>query len=151
MWLHVEEHELCPGTDSIDSWLDGPWLTFRVRGRMLPVFPTWGNRNALTMHDVHHMLTGYDTSLGGEARLAAWELASGGCGWNLFFWIDRLSLLTVALILMPRLAVKAWRRGMGQRNLFTCRRDEILKMEFEALQKRVGMKSVRPDPSGPGS
>ena len=40
---------------------------------------------------------GYSTKLVGELELAAWELASGGCGLNLFFWLDRFLALALGL------------------------------------------------------
>jgi hypothetical protein len=42
LWRHVESEGICPGVDSIDVWLDGPWLTIRLGGRMVPILPTWG-------------------------------------------------------------------------------------------------------------
>ena len=34
-------------------------------------------RRAVTYHDLHHVLTAYDTSNTGEAEISAWELAAG--------------------------------------------------------------------------
>lgn len=33
---------------------------------------------ALILHDINHLITGYDTNWTGECEVSAWELASGG-------------------------------------------------------------------------
>ncbi len=141
LWQHIEDRGLCPGSRSLDDWLDMKWLTIKVGRRVVPILPMLGMKNAMAMHDVHHVLSGYDTSLRGEAELAVWELASGGCGFNLFFWIDRTLLFVTALILMPWRMIPAFRRGIGCRNLYRHRREVILDLDFRELQRMV-------DPSG---
>jgi len=51
-----------------------------VFGRTVPIKPMLvQQQQRLLLHDVHHLVTGYDTSFRGELELAAWELASPGC------------------------------------------------------------------------
>ena len=55
------------------------WVRFKV-GPLPVVFPnTRSRKRAVPMHDLHHVATGYGTSLVGEAEIGAWEIA-GGCG-----------------------------------------------------------------------
>ncbi len=71
---HIANRNLCPGADTVDEWLGKTWVEVRVGQRSIPVFPLWGIKRALIAHDVHHVLTGYATTLKGEFELAAWEL-----------------------------------------------------------------------------
>lgn len=143
LWKNVREMNLCPGMKSLDDWLNVRWGRMKIGRWQVPVLPLalpcrLGLRNALIVHDVHHVLTGYDTSYRGEAQLAAWELASGGCRTNLFFWGDRLSFVLIGLALCPRAMVSAFRRGRHARNLYGWRHGELLRMPFEDV-KRLAM------------
>jgi len=138
LWEQVQARDLCPGKRSLDEWLGMRWGRMRLGRWQVPVLPlTPGLRNHLIVHDVHHLLTGWDTSYRGEAQLAAWELASGGCGRSLFFWLDRLSFLAIGLVLCPRALGLAFRRGRGCRNLYGSRASELLTRPLEELARRV--------------
>ena len=137
LWDHLDREGLCPDAGTLEEWMDVPWIRVRLGQKMVPVYPTWGIRNQLAAHDFHHVLTGYDTSLRGEAELAAWEVASGGCGWSPFFWVDRLLLLVAAPLLIPRAMFRAFRNGLRCRNLYGRTREELLASDFEALERFV--------------
>lgn len=134
---YIEHHSLCPGADTVEEWLGKNWLEMRVGQQLIPVIPLWGIREALTAHDVHHALTGYPTSLKGECQLAGWELASGGCRWNVFFWVDRLGALALGLVLYPGATLKAVRHGWGARNLYGMGPENILAADVQALRERM--------------
>lgn len=139
LWEHVREHDLCPGSRTLEEWRGVRWIRMRFGPRLVPVLPVIGYRAALHLHDVHHILTGYDTRLRGELELAAWELGSGGCGWSLVFWIDRLLGLLLGLVLCPVRLLRAFRRGLGCRNLYGERVDRVLEEDLQALARRVGL------------
>ena len=134
---YIESHNLCPGASTVEEWLGKEWIEFRVGGRLIPLLPLWGLKEALTSHDVHHALTGYPTTLKGECELAGWELASGGCRWNLFFWIDRLGALALGLVVYPRATLQAIRRGWGSRNLYGIGVQGILAADVQSLRERM--------------
>jgi hypothetical protein len=138
LWQHVQEDDLCPGSDSLEEWLAVRWIRVRIRGRAVPLIPVVGYRDALLLHDVHHALTGYDTSLCGELELAAWELASGGCRSSIPFWIDRLLALLLGLVLVPRRMLRAARAGRPCKNLYGERPARILALDFDEVRRRVG-------------
>ncbi len=148
LWKNVREMNLCPGMESLEDWLDVRWGRMKIGRWQVPVLPLalpWGLglRNALIVHDVHHVLTGYDTSYRGESQLAAWELASGGCRFNAFFWADRLVFVLMGLVLGPRALLRAARRGRHSRNLYGHRHEELLRMQFEELQRWVRRDTAR--------
>ena len=123
------------GVDTKDPWYRMPFF-----GRRLPLFKIQGRiKEALTAHDVHHLVTGYGTRLKGECELCAWELASGGCHTYGMFWLDRLLFAPIAILCAPIRFVRAFWAGLGKRNLFVIDKDELLKMDVEDVRKRLGL------------
>jgi hypothetical protein len=100
---------------------DGGYAKNWVRIKLGPVpvsFPnTAGRQAALLPHDLHHVATGYETTLIGEAEIGAWELASG-CGDYYAAWILNLGAVAIGLFLAPRRVVRAFQRGWRCTNLY---------------------------------
>lgn len=136
--LHDLFSGMTPDKDfSIDDWLADDWLRARIGGHLVRVFPKWGYKKALILHDTHHVVTGYGTDLPGELALASWELGSGGCGLSLFFWIDRIFALLLGLVFMPRRMLAAFRAGTRCRNLYGRDPQEVLAAELDDVRKFV--------------
>ena len=58
---------------------DDAWVDFKLGPIPMP-FPNPPARvRAVKYHDLHHVLTDYDTDTIGEFEIAAWEVAAG-CG-----------------------------------------------------------------------
>ena len=131
---NIENHGLCPGATTIDQWSNKTWLETHLGDRIVPIFPMWPIRDALSKHDIHHILTGYSTSIKGEAELAAWELASGGCHLNLIFWIDRISFLMIGLLTYPSATLRAIHRGFASKNLFARNLDIVLDSSVDEIR-----------------
>ena len=140
----IAHHDLCPGAADVDEWLALDWVRVRIGARLVPLIPLWGLRKALVAHDLHHAVLGYPTTWRGELEIAAWELASGGCGWNLPFWGDRLLGLGLGLVFCPRATLRAARAGVGRRNLFGRGIDELLAADVDALRRAMRL-DTRPD------
>ena len=138
LWETVRERKLCPRMRSLDEWLNVRWGRMRIARWQVPVLPLGPKlRSYLIVHDVQHLLTGFDTSYRGEAQLALWELASGGCRRSLFFWLDRITFVAIGLALCPAALPAAWRRGRRARNLYGASVAQLLATPFEQLQARV--------------
>lgn len=86
---------------------------------------------AVRLHDLHHVLTAYDTSWTGEAEIGAWEIASG-CAHHLAAWVLNLYALAVGLVIAPHRVWQAFVRGRYTRNLYRREFGEAL------LARRVG-------------
>jgi hypothetical protein len=100
-----------------DGGYDSKWVKVRI-GPLPVVFPnTKARRAALLPHDLHHVATGYDTSLVGEAEIGAWELASG-CRGYYAAWILNLGAAVTGLFLAPRRVGRAFLRGWRSTNLY---------------------------------
>jgi hypothetical protein len=137
LWNHVRENDLCPGADSLQEWQNVNWIKVRIGGKAIPIFPVIGYREALHLHDVHHLLTGYSTRLDGELELAAWEIASGGCHRHIVMWIDRLLACLLAFVFLPRRAARAWKRGWRCKNAYRLRTRDVLAMDLDELRATV--------------
>jgi hypothetical protein len=73
---------------------------------------------ALILHDINHLLTGYQTNWKGECEVSAWELASGGRRGYPTTWIYPISLVILGLFICPIRTLKAYKKGLGKRNSF---------------------------------
>jgi len=108
------------------------WVVLRAGGIPVGAFPNTAERvRSVRLHDLHHVLTGYDTSWLGEAEIGAWELASG-CRDHYAAWLLNGLVVLVGLLLSPAALHRAVRRGRRSRNLYEGEWDESL------LDARVG-------------
>ena len=119
------------------DWYAGHWFYSNLWGVTVPIFPLFGFRQGLPAHDLHHMLNDYDTSWLGECETAAWELASGGCGRHVVYWIDRLLFVVIALVMAPLRTARAFREGWGQRNLYRLDPETLLALDLEDVRRYV--------------
>lgn len=116
------------------------WVVLRVAGLPLLAFPNTAQRvRSVRLHDLHHVLTGYDTSWTGEGEIAAWELASG-CADHSAAWVLDFYAMLIALCIAPRRVSAAFRRGRRERNLY---REEfshaLLDETVAGLRARLGI------------
>jgi hypothetical protein len=74
--------------------------------------------NALVLHDINHLITGYKTNWMGECEVSAWELASGGRGKYLLSWIYPIVGFLIGLLFCPSKTFKAFVNGLRKRNSF---------------------------------
>ena len=125
-----------PGA-SVDDRLRDRWVRMRIFGRLVPVKPLLGHQQAFLLHDVHHLVTGYGTKFREELALASWELGSGGCGYYVLFWFNRINALVLGLLLCPLRTVRALRAGYGLRNLYRRSATEVLDLDFDAVRTYI--------------
>jgi hypothetical protein len=102
----------------IEPGYDARWVTLRAGGVPVLMFPNTAARvRAVRLHDLHHVVTGYDTSWTGEAEIAAWEIASGCAGFAAA-WVLNLGAFAVGLCIAPRALFRAFVRGRHTENLY---------------------------------
>ena len=123
---------------------DGGCSQTWVRLKLGPIplrFPnTSGRRRAVRLHDLHHIVTGYDTSLIGEAEVAAWELA-GGCSDYYAAWLLNVSAVAIGVMIAPRRVSRAFMRGRRGRNLYRVGFDDrSLDDTVGSLRERLGLR-----------
>jgi hypothetical protein len=116
------------------------WVTLYKLGPIPLGFPnTPGRIEAVRYHDLHHLATGYDTDMLGEAEIAAWELASG-CTRFPAAWVLNSLALPVGVLRNSERIERAFARGCRTRNLYTEPVvDNLLGERLGALRERLGM------------
>ena len=132
-----ERRGIKPETESIDAWLAENWAYMNVGGYRIPMKPLYGYKKVVILHDVHHLLTGYDTNWTGEMEVAAWELGSGGCGPHWLMWGNRAFAFVLGLLTAPRATLSAFQRGRTQRNLYRFNCSDVLLRDVEDLRRYV--------------
>jgi hypothetical protein len=134
---YFERRKIKPHDESVEQWLRENWAYMTIGGHRIPVKPLYGYKHVVVIHDVHHLLTGFETTWTGEFEVAAWELGSGGCDRYLLMWGNRFLTLLLGLIFAPHATRRAFRRGAIEHNLyrFDCR--SILSCEVGDLRTYV--------------
>jgi hypothetical protein len=98
-------------------------------------FPNWPwRRDAITRHDLHHILTGYPCTMTGEMQMAAWEFGAG----RYRHWAATLFCLPLALfglLWAPRKTARAFRSGLGSNSLYGAELD--LNKPLAALHAKI--------------
>src|SRR5688572_12140938 len=75
------------------------WVRLKAGGVTVFMFPNTAARvRSVKLHDLHHVLTEYDTTWAGEAEIGAWELASG-CARHYPAWVLNFGAVAIGLLL----------------------------------------------------
>jgi len=114
-----------------DGGYDAKWVKLAL-GRVPFAFPNSAARvRAVRLHDLHHVATGYDTNVLGEAEIGAWEVGSS-CRGFLAAWVLNLYAMVLGFWIDPGAVYRAFVRGRHTGNLYTGVWDEAL------LEARLG-------------
>jgi hypothetical protein len=106
-----------------DGGYSAPHIHFRVGTLSFTLPNSAARRQAVPLHDLHHLVTGYDTSWTGEAEIAAWELA-GGCSSYRAAWLLNLLAFPLGLLIAPVRTWRAFRQGRSSKNFYDSEWDE---------------------------
>lgn len=122
-----------------DGGYDAKWVKLAL-GPIPFAFPNSAARvRAVRLHDLHHVATGYDTSVLGEAEIGAWEIG-GSCRGFVAAWILNLYAMTLGFCVDPGAVFRAYVRGRHSGNLYRGRWDEaLLDGRVGALRERLGL------------
>ena len=108
-----------------DGGYSARWVTFKVGPLRFHIPNTQARVAAVRFHDLHHLVTGYDTSWVGEAEIGAWEIASS-CARHYAAWLLNLAAMTIGLLVDAAKVRRAFMRGRHSRNLYREPFDEVL-------------------------
>ena len=104
-----------------NGFADGGYTAKWVKLQAGPIplyFPnTTARVRAVRFHDLHHVVTGYDTTWTGEAEIGAWEIASG-CAAHYAAWQLNLQAMAIGLVIAPQAIYRAFIRGRYTKNLY---------------------------------
>ena len=121
---------------------DEPWTkaSFFAIDFVVPNTPR--HAEAIRLHDLHHVATGYGTDLAGEAEVSAWELRRGVRSLGVYVGTIVSLGAAMGLLLAPRRTIRAWRRAGEKRgSLFGAQESyaELLAMSVRELRERLGV------------
>jgi hypothetical protein len=120
------------------------WSPFACRDLKahLPNFK-W-RRRALPIHDLHHVITGYEFSPLGEFEMSAWEFAAGRYP-HVLSTLFCLPLVSMGAVVIPRRTFAAFVRGRKSSTLYSVQDiDAQLEMTVSDVRReRVPAENVR--------
>jgi hypothetical protein len=126
------------GGDSLD------WVPVKILGITLKIPNTEGRKRAVKIHDLHHVVTGFQTDLRGEAEIGAWELASN-CLRSRAATVLNLGALSIGMVMAPGRMVRAWSLGRHTKNLYTEDGvDHLLGRRVDEVRATLGLDAPRP-------
>jgi hypothetical protein len=115
----------------LDGGYEAKWVDFELGPVPMPFPNSDARRRAVKVHDLHHVLTGYQTDIHGEAEISAWELAAG-CGDMVAAYALNLGGMALGMLISPRRTWRAWVRGCQSGMLYRT------SIEEELLQRKLG-------------
>ncbi len=124
---------------------DDPWVDFKLGPIPMPFPNTPGRVRAVRYHDLHHVLTGYDTDIAGEFEISAWEIAAG-CKGFVAAWQLNLGGMVGGLLVAPRRTLRAFLRGRHSRTLYGDDLEALLQSRVGELRARTGVDTLTPSP-----
>lgn len=129
-----------------DGGYTAKWVPVKVGPAEFVIRNTAGRMRAVPLHDLHHIATGYPTTLEGEALIGAWELASG-CTDHWAAWFLNANAFSYGLVLAPRALWNAFVRGRRSKNLYGAPfADRLLDSTVAELRSRlIVVERARPD------
>ena len=114
------------------------WVDFKLGPIPFP-FPNTPMRvRAVRYHDLHHVITGYDTDLRGELEIAAWEIAAG-CRSFVVAWQLNLGGLAAGALFTPRRAFHAFLRGRRSESLYGKPFEPLLDATVGEVREQMGV------------
>jgi len=127
-----------------DGGYDAKWVDFKLGKVPFPIPNTPGRVRAVRFHDLHHVLTGYDTTTVGEFEISAWEVAAG-CGSFAAAWALNLSGMVAGALVAPRRVFRAFKRGRRSRTLY----GEVFEPLLDRTVQEARARYVAPDEMRP--
>ena len=137
---YYQEHGLAPDGGAHDRWFH-----VRLGPLTIPLPNPPARRNAVFLHDVNHVLTGYDTVFSrGEFQIAAFEVAAG-CGRVWIAWFINLFMMGLGFVFRPRMTLRAFRHGRRSGSIYAlpAERSVLRAMTVADVRRRVGIEPVR--------
>jgi len=123
---------------------DLKWVPLAFGPLRFAIPNTAGRVRAVRYHDLHHVVTGYDTTWTGEAEIGAWEVASG-CRDLLAAWVLNLYAMQLGLWISPRAVWRAFVRGRHSRNLYAEPwSDALLDESVGGMRRRLALERELP-------
>lgn len=131
--IYFEKNAFGPDGGYNDAWVD-----FKLGPIPFPFPNTKGRVRAVRYHDLHHILTGYDTNYAGELEIAGWEIGAG-CKDFAAAWVLNLGGIASGLVRAPRRTFRAFVRGRHSHTFYGLPFDELITMSVAEARRRAGV------------
>ncbi len=125
-----------------DGGYNDAWVDFELGPLPLPFPNTPGRIKAVKFHDLHHVLTGYETNALGEFEISAWEIGAG-CTSIAAAWVINMSGMATGVLVEPRRIFAAFMRGRRSRTLYGETFEPLLDCKVGELRERFVDDSAR--------
>ncbi|MCS6912205.1 MAG: hypothetical protein NZ890_03105 [Myxococcota bacterium] len=127
-----------------DGGYTAKWVALKAGPISLIIPNTAARVRAVRVHDLHHVVTGYQTDWKGECEIGAWEIASG-CQSYGAAWLLNLLAMSHGVLIFPRATLAAWVRGRHSKNLYgvPCG-EELLAQTVEQTRRELGLDQAAP-------
>jgi hypothetical protein len=124
-----------------DGGYNAKWVDFKLGPIPFP-FPNTPSRvEAVKYHDLHHVMTGYQTNFIGELEISAWEIGSG-CADKYAAWVLNLGGFAGGMLMAPRRTFAALVRGRRSKNLYRYTFDDkLLDRSIGDMRAELGVDS----------
>ncbi len=131
----VERHLVESGFPA-DGGINEKWVAVGV-GPIPLCFPnTKARRKATPIHDLNHVVSGYDHDAVGEAEIGAWELG-GGCKNYWAAWVLNWAALVPGIATRPGRVLKAFARGRRTGNLYAADLESVRVQPVDQVRKTL--------------
>lgn len=113
------------------------WVDFKLGPIPFPFPNSAARKRAVRYHDLHHILTSYDTDIVGEFEISAWELAAG-CRDFYAAWVLNLGGTAGGCFVAPRRTFAAFVRGRRTDSLYGKDYDALLAGTVASARSTAG-------------
>lgn len=112
------------------------WVDFKLGPIPMPFPNTKGRVRAVGHHDLHHILTGFDTNVVGEFEISAWEIAAGCKDYYAAWVLNGGGLAAGALVRAPLRTFRAFVRGRREATTYGEDMEKLLEMTVAEARER---------------
>ncbi len=122
-----------------EGGINKKWDMIKFGPIALPLPNLESRRKNIYLHDINHLVTGYDTTWKGESSISSWEIATGGWGKLYFPWLLTLWGMAVGVMLYPRHSYNAFQVGLRMKSAFTgdLSKEEMYSLTIEQLKSQL--------------
>ena len=86
----------------LEGGINQKWAMIKLGSVAFPLPNLESRRKNIYLHDINHLVTGYDVSWVGESSVASWQIATGGWGRLYFLWLITLQGMAIGVMLYTR-------------------------------------------------
>ena len=115
---------------------DDAWVDFKLGPVPMPFPNTPARVRAVKFHDLHHILTDFDTDVAGEFEISAWEIAAGCKDFGAAWVLNLGGLASGALVRCPVRTFRAFVRGRREETTYGHDMEEMLDLTVKEARER---------------